>query len=942
MAVTATDSMFCLPCKGNIEDFNNTDHICVVGVFGKGRSHHRSKSTTINYLIDKDVFPVHFPDDDNEDFSNSQESSCKIEAYYDENQKVMYLHLVSVFDTATLCQVARHLRQDNLSNADSHKSWKDFEHRHARCLLYLFSVCHILVVVHPTSSFDLHYVRLFKALESIRQKLMSSVSDSLKDLPIPKEWQTSGRMCTPRLLFVCQQCPLPTDERDDGDFEHGKAKPRYQKKSPLKRLQHSLEDQIYRIMRKSRILTNQSAQCLFSVPANQTFVYVETDEALTSDPVSMLITQLHNHTFANRETGTFKPRSYQTMRNEANQSGGSSYTDLHGNRSSSPISRDNESLQEFLWQHVNLVLHGKGFDDNIGRNVTTSNFQVPTCQTWFRVSSVLYDFFLTEPTDKRLQTHWSTLKSALDLDMRFSESRCGKVLPLASRTYQDKLPDHYTSVVHLNKMSQAARVFSQHARGPAYEQFADQLKEECTKFWHNNRRLCEVMSLTGQHCIHPLHILPGSKEEIEAKTNKDEPSLPIMLHCSHTKTTSACNCGRKQSQRDDPFDIKGANYDFYQTLDGKCCGNLEHYKFPVFQPSEDETMEPKEISGADLNPSHLPVTKTDSNTSTGDQGRAETQPGPLSIALSLGQSGGSDIFGTHHSANSSAGGMLDILSVPDIHVTGLTTKEKSQPRRQPSTTEYLAGMLHTNSPPGLLPRFPSWSLVCLGTADTYKAAIGLDQPGFFHASNHLLPWDIPIPGEAKSEQYWPIPSESGGGRRSGKKMDKRSQKDGGDSHVRAYIGNEYECARGGRFICSGPDKMVKVTGSGGIKETANRLVTMDMPLYFPCACRSVKSHRAQLTRVFVVTPESAVQIRLNPRVQPGPASTTAIFNTGVGDDGILLPTNGFWVLRLPYVYVGDNGAILPPADSTVSYPAKLLKGLFTIKAVGSTGLQKKQ
>lgn len=40
--------------------------------------------------------------------------------------------------------------------------------------------------------------------------------------------------------------------------------------------------------------------------------------------------------------------------------------------------------------------------------------------------------------------------------------------------------------------------------------------------------------------------------------------------------------------------------------------------------------------------------------------------------------------------------------------------------RQPSTTEYLSGMVHALSPPGLLPTFPSWSLVCVGHSSVYS------------------------------------------------------------------------------------------------------------------------------------------------------------------------------------------------------------------------------
>ncbi len=37
----------------------------------------------------------------------------------------------------------------------------------------------------------------------------------------------------------------------------------------------------------------------------------------------------------------------------------------------------------------------------------------------------------------------------------------------------------------------------------------------------------------------------------------------------------------------------------------------------------------------------------------------------------------------------------------------------------PSTTEYLDGMTHSDSPPGLLPRYSDWSLCCIGRASDY-------------------------------------------------------------------------------------------------------------------------------------------------------------------------------------------------------------------------------
>lgn len=63
------------------------------------------------------------------------------------------------------------------------------------------------------------------------------------------------------------------------------------------------------------------------------------------------------------------------------------------------------------------------------------------------------------------------------------------------------------------------------------------------------------------HCFCEMHcdccIFSGEKPEADRNP-------PVLYHNSRARSTGACNCGRKQAPRDDPFDIKAANYDFYQ------------------------------------------------------------------------------------------------------------------------------------------------------------------------------------------------------------------------------------------------------------------------------------------------------------------------------------------------------------------------------------------
>jgi protein SMG8 len=68
--------------------------------------------------------------------------------------------------------------------------------------------------------------------------------------------------------------------------------------------------------------------------------------------------------------------------------------------------------------------------------------------------------------------------------------------------------------------------------------------------------------------------------------SRDRTQLPLMEHSSGVRYISACNCGRKQGPREDPFTMQAANYDFYQLLGEECgCNHLESIHFPVFQPS---------------------------------------------------------------------------------------------------------------------------------------------------------------------------------------------------------------------------------------------------------------------------------------------------------------------------------------------------------------------
>lgn len=133
--------------------------------------------------------------------------------------------------------------------------------------------------------------------------------------------------------------------------------------------------------------------------------------------------------------------------------------------------------------------------------------------------------------------------------------------------------------------------------------------------------MCQVLSLTGNPCTKPLHRGGGDGAgggELQEEDGyghmalilynlilcslvyqyliiksfsctffrRDHSQLPSLEHCSGVVYVSACNCGRKQGPREDPFSMRTANYDFYTLLGKDCgCSDLESIAFPVFTPS---------------------------------------------------------------------------------------------------------------------------------------------------------------------------------------------------------------------------------------------------------------------------------------------------------------------------------------------------------------------
>lgn len=106
----------------------------------------------------------------------------------------------------------------------------------AKAFLLLLHISHIVVLSHPTATFDTNYIQYFKATDILSNKLYEKIYEELKTIPdLNEDWVKNGRLCTPRLIFYFEKCPRNVEN--------------------IKKMEHNLEDKIYQILKKTRIIS---------------------------------------------------------------------------------------------------------------------------------------------------------------------------------------------------------------------------------------------------------------------------------------------------------------------------------------------------------------------------------------------------------------------------------------------------------------------------------------------------------------------------------------------------------------------------------------------------------------------------------------------------------------------------------------------------------------
>ena len=560
--------------------------VLVISVFGRstGIDSGGEKAFIFDELMKKDVFNFRLigesdsesSDDSDSDFEfvkaeKKPERDLKtepfIEGYHDEVNGRIYLHMRGNFDSTTF---SRKCMQEKMNEKDLHTFFSENKYTEAKLLLFLFHVSHLLVCYHEQPSLDFNYINLFQTLDFVRAKLHSSlgseISKKSQKFDLPKDVINHGRFCIPKLVFYFATAPMAL-RGSKGSADLIKRDGKISKNPPIRKLEFSIEDQIFRIFRRVKLISSTSAtSCLFSIPSRDGFVYVDNREntkkgTKLSHNRDSAVDQLF-HTYRSTLSQGQNINDEDSISSDTSDSENSldlkcngltlgmpySYQHLVSNdygKSHNPLSKKyftHRSFSKFLLTHIDFLtkraekVSGDGEDKK-------SIYELPSSHQWYYGASCIFKLFgssldklgssddVSSATPGFVRAN-SILGTKTSFENRFSESRCAKALPNAISAYKEGLQPHYLQDYHQAKLLQAVTLYSHQSRGPSSKKYAELLVEECNAYWQAGRQMCEELSLTGNNCNNRKHLVPSPSETTLADKNKSD---------SENKTNSACD-----------------------------------------------------------------------------------------------------------------------------------------------------------------------------------------------------------------------------------------------------------------------------------------------------------------------------------------------------------------------------------------------------------------
>ncbi|KAI8099957.1 uncharacterized protein BX664DRAFT_254105 [Halteromyces radiatus] len=476
------------------------------------------------------------------------------------------------------------------------------------------------------------------------------------------------------------------------------------------------------------------------------------------------------------------------------------------------------------------------------------------------------------------------IKNTVEVERVFSRSHSQAIMQKCIDAYIQDSPPYYTQQYHLLKSQNVLRLYNSLSRGPSALEFATRLERECEIIWKQGRQSCEAISLTGKVC----RLKDGHDKVEESKDEEDDNHKTVTrddrllitdtkAHSSGYSFNHACTCGRSRKIREDPFDIEVANYWFYEKF--ACCLADEH-------------------KAIDLDASTFGIQQQLVY-------NEDTLPHSDAVLLYIGPA---SAYRNTVGLERYEGYTENTNYLLPWNLTTVSELEAKAAKSEPSITnkEVTEQKRNTTASKNEWPALGKNVEVPISKPPVTATAVSMESFPSLHTTK-----TAPIVPNLKSIATT-TPSKSSKDER----RKERRRRDGKRSYrlegqIRGFLGAEYECPQGHRFLSCGDGRVCKLGHKGHPKGHGNHFIHQDLPLYALCPCNFADyGHNkmnpdklAQLQRFYVVTPDANVEITMKPNIKIKLPDTDESVDYDLGIDApLILPRNGIYVLRLPFIY----------------------------------------
>uniref|UniRef100_A0A1I7RMD7 Nonsense-mediated mRNA decay factor SMG8 n=1 Tax=Bursaphelenchus xylophilus TaxID=6326 RepID=A0A1I7RMD7_BURXY len=800
--------------------------VLVVGVVAKSSKTGDHGGKLIDQLVENAVFCGSF----------DKHVGGSIEVFYSPYHQIIFLYVNSYHDG--------HL-QPSLFTED--KSFfdvlKDVESLFIKYLFVIFLLSHVVTFIQPDTRLDSTLIRHLLAVNEMRAQTRPTYARRLANASgLPGVWSDEGRLALPRILFIMHENRVkrgsvlrPGQNFHDYDLT-------------VERLERSREYQLVHLLKSQSLTAEHLGIALASLsPHRIPFVHV-VDPANTE-------TNVIEECLLNLCKGTIKSSNFGRL--------------IDDNLRPVTKAEARVNASEFLLGHVKDILKRESKQSFF--------FLIPTLEKFIQGSSVLMealeDFSIVK-NDKLAR--WLCEESHFENDLTSQYFRAATDLyrtllnngkPISKITQNVEI----SGARHLKAIKYIGAFLRLTMNSTQLDALWPVILKKCQVVFKGSTNVCDALSVTNTRCRLLAH-----KERSPYMSGKSMDEClkgRCFNHFSGYSHLSTCSCGQSQKLRNDPFDAKEANYDFYTQFG--CCKKLENMPFKLYNPgikwdvTTTETMvvrkgEPPKPRGVKLLSRKREEPQENGFKSQKSDSYVISRPKSQSRMVNE-LTWQYNKMCHEHSTNYLH--HMWFTKVPNGDIGSENPKIEEKVKNGAQKVEKKKGDAKEGKE--LLPLYPSWSVVCLGPAKIYIHANGIkDQPNFIKGSDFLLPWDLNL--TVKSERWLQgmkeilkvdrLPWRE-------KRLDEDPAKGTHREKVKLFIGFEYECPQGHRFFCDKPQHILAHDRNDGLLKTdAEELVKSNLPLYARCKCSKTVVVNAQLMRIHLVTPKAPVGVRLVPMV----------------------------------------------------------------------------